>query len=62
MKKAELRKLDKQQLKKELLDVKKAQLNLRFRKSSGELTKTSEIRVNRRQIARIKTLLNVKND
>ena len=40
-----------------LLDQRKAQMNLRFQRSGGQLEKTHEIRTLRRGIARIKTLL-----
>jgi len=48
------------ELQKLLLDQKKAQFNLRFQRSGGQLDNTSEIRKNRRTIARIKTFLNNK--
>ena len=46
------------ELQKLLLDQKKAQFNLRFQRSGGQLDNTSEIRKVRRTIARIKTFLN----
>ncbi len=46
------------ELQKLLLDTRKAQLNLRFQKSGGQLNNTSEMRKARRTIARIKTFLN----
>lgn len=48
------------ELQKLLLDQKKAQFNLRFQKSGGQLDNTAEIRKTRRTIARIKTFLNTK--
>ena len=48
------------ELQKLLLDTRKAQMNLRFQRSGGQLEKTSEIRKTRRTIAQIKTLLTVK--
>ena len=48
------------ELQKLLLEQKKAQFNLRFQKSGGQLENTAEIRKNRRTIARIKTFLNAK--
>ena len=45
------------QLKEELLSLKKEALNLRFQKSSGELSNTSRIRSVRRDIAKVKTVL-----
>lgn len=48
------------ELQKLLLDQKKAQFNLRFQISGGQLNNTAEIRKTRRAIARIKTFLNAK--
>lgn len=48
------------ELKTLLVDFKKEAFNLRFQKSTGELENSSRIRVVRRNIARIKTLLNTK--
>ena len=48
------------ELQKLLLEQKKEQFNLRFQKSGGQLDKTSDIRKNRRTIARIKTYLTAK--
>lgn len=42
-----------------LYELKKEQMNLRFQKKSGELGQTSRVKYVRRQIARIKTQLNV---
>ena len=47
-------------LKNKIADLRKESLNLRFQKSSGQLEKTARIRAVRRQIARIKTVLNNK--
>ena len=44
------------ELKKQLMDLKKQQFNLRFQKSGGQLSNTSEIRAARREVARIKTI------
>ena len=38
-----------------LLELKKAQFNLRFQAASGQLENTAEVRAVRREIARIKT-------
>lgn len=46
------------ELKALLLDQRKAQFNLRFQRSGGQLEKTHEMRNTRRTIARIKTFLN----
>jgi large subunit ribosomal protein L29 len=40
-----------------LLDLKKEQFNLRFQAASGQLENTSRVKVVRRGIARIKTVL-----
>ena len=50
------------ELQKLLLEQKKAQFNLRFQVSGGQLDNTSEIRKTRRTIARIKTFLNAKQE
>lgn len=41
----------------QLLQLKKEQFNLRFQKASGQLENTARVRVVRRDIARIKTIL-----
>ena len=48
------------QLNEEVLKLKKEQFNLRFQRASGQLEKTDRVRVVRRDIARIKTLLGAK--
>lgn len=60
MKAEDLKTKTQDELQKLLLDQKKAQFNLRFQKSGGQLDNTSEIRKTRRTIARIKTFLNAK--
>jgi large subunit ribosomal protein L29 len=45
------------QLKDDLAELKKEQFNLRFRRASGQLENTARVRVVRRDIARIKTVL-----
>jgi large subunit ribosomal protein L29 len=45
------------QLKEQLLDLKKEQFNLRFQRATGQLENTARVRQVRRDIARIKTLL-----
>ncbi len=45
------------ELKSEVLELRKEQLNLRFQAVTGEVTNTSRIRVVRRDIAKIKTIL-----
>jgi large subunit ribosomal protein L29 len=58
MKTAELRSKSADELKQQLLDLRKEQFNFRFQKSTGKIEDTSRIRVVRRDIAKIKTLLN----
>ena len=55
---SELLKLDSNQLKEKINNLRKESLNLRFQKSSGQLEKTARISSVRKQIARIKTALN----
>jgi large subunit ribosomal protein L29 len=45
------------QLKDDLAELKKEQFNLRFRRASGQLENTARVRVVRRDIARIKTIM-----
>ncbi len=42
-----------------LINYKKESMNLRFQKSMGQLEKPSRIRFVRREIAKVKTLLNL---
>jgi large subunit ribosomal protein L29 len=48
------------QLKDQLEGLKKEQFNLRFQQASGQLENTARMRAVRRDIARIKTVLNAK--
>ena len=41
----------------EIFNLKKTILNLNFQKSSGQLEKTSQIRITKRKIAKLKTQL-----
>ena len=43
-----------------LLDLRKEALNLRFRKTSGQLEDTARVRRVRRDIARVKTIIEEK--
>ena len=45
------------QLKEDLMQLKKEQFNLRFQQATGQLEKTARIKVVRRDIARVQTLL-----
>tara|TARA_B100000029_G_C17608180_1_gene968206 strand:- start:3378 stop:3608 length:231 start_codon:yes stop_codon:yes gene_type:complete len=57
MKINEVREINTQDLKKEFRDQKKSLMNLRFRKSTMQLTDTSELSKVRKTIARIKTVI-----
>ena len=57
MKAADLRAKTADELKTELVDLKKEQFNLRFQAASGQLENTARVREVRRDIARIKTIL-----
>jgi large subunit ribosomal protein L29 len=52
---SDVRALSKDQMKDEILKLRKEQLNLRFQRASGQLEKTNRIRQIRRDIARLKT-------
>ena len=56
---SELVKLDLNILKDKMGVLRKESLNLRFQKSSGQLEKTARISVVKKQIARIKTAINL---
>ena len=58
MKAQELLGQTKDQLTDQLLDLRKEQFNLRFQKASAQLENTARVRQVRRNIARIKSLLN----
>ncbi len=55
MKASEVTHMTDDQLKDELLKLKKEQFNLRFQKASGQIDNTARVRQVRRDIARIKT-------
>lgn len=57
MKAADLRNKDEQALKKELLDLRREQFNLRMQKSTGQLSQNDQIGKVRKNIARVKTIL-----
>ncbi len=48
------------ELKDQLLSLKKEQFNLRFQRATQQLEQTGRVRLVRREIARIKTILNEK--
>lgn len=58
MKAAELRDKSSDELQDEILKLKKEQFNLRFQMATGQLEGTSRMRHVRRDIARMKTVLN----
>jgi large subunit ribosomal protein L29 len=57
MKASEFRTRTEDQLREQLLELKKEQFNLRFQKATGQLENTARVREVRRDIARIKTIL-----
>jgi len=57
MKTADLRAKTSDELKQQLLDLRKEQFNFRFQKATGKIENTARIRIVRRDIAKIKTLL-----
>ncbi|MGF7157873.1 50S ribosomal protein L29 [Bartonella heixiaziensis] len=60
MRAKELRAQTLDQMKDELLKLKKEQFNLRFQKATGQLEKAARVRRVRRDIARVKTFLRQK--
>ena len=57
MKIADIRSKTVDQLRDELADLRKEQFNLRFQRASGQLENVSRVRVVRRDIAKIMTVL-----
>jgi large subunit ribosomal protein L29 len=57
MKVEDLRQKTEDELKQQVLDLKKEAFNLRFQRASGQLENTAQVRQVRRDIARIKTIL-----
>ncbi|MEO7558267.1 MAG: 50S ribosomal protein L29, partial [Gammaproteobacteria bacterium] len=57
----ELRQKSAEELGKELLDLTREQFNLRMQKGTGQLSKPSQMKVVRRSIARVKTIMNQKS-
>ncbi|WP_405240281.1 50S ribosomal protein L29 [Lentisalinibacter orientalis] len=58
MKASELREKTAEELGEELLKLRKEQFNLRLQQATGQLTRPHEYRRVRREIARVKTVLN----
>lgn len=57
MKASELRKLTTEELKEKVIELKKKLFNLRFQNKIGSLSKNSEIKETKKDIARILTIL-----
>ena len=57
---SELRGKTPDQLREQLTDLKKEAFNLRFQKATGALENTARVRQVRRDVARVKTILNEK--
>ena len=58
MNSAEIRALSTEEIRSRLNDARDELMKLRFRQATGELTDTSRLRQTRRNIARINTILN----
>ncbi|OOZ36664.1 50S ribosomal protein L29 [Solemya velesiana gill symbiont] len=58
MKVSELREKNPAELEESLLDLRKEQFNLRMQQGTGQLARPSEMNRVRKEIARIKTVLN----
>jgi len=50
-----MKKIDIKKIRSDIGDLKKTLLNLKFQKSTGQLEKTSQLKIVRRKIARLKT-------
>lgn len=61
MKATELREKDISALEAELLEQRKEQFNLRMQQSTGQLARPDQVKRVRREIARIKTVINEKS-
>jgi len=61
MKASDVRAKSVDELRRDLMGLKKEQFNLRFQKASGQLENTGRVKQVRRDIARIKTILTEKN-
>ena len=60
MKANELREKSVDELNKELLDLAREKFNLRMQQGTGQLTQSHQMKAARRNIARVKTILNEK--
>lgn len=61
MKASDVRSKTADELKDQLVDLKKEQFNLRFQRATQQLEKPARVKQVRRDIARIKTILGQKN-
>jgi large subunit ribosomal protein L29 len=61
MKATDLKTKTVQQLKSELLELRREQFNLRMQHATGQLQKTDQVARVRKNIARVKTVLNQKS-
>ena len=61
MKKKEIKKLTKVQMKENIEKFKKDLFNFRFQKVNGQIKSPAKIRETKKNIARLKTLIEVKN-
>ncbi|KQN72774.1 50S ribosomal protein L29 [Devosia sp. BK] len=61
MKASDVRSKTADELKDQLVDLKKEQFNLRFQRATQQLEKPAQVKLVRRDIARIKTILGEKN-
>ncbi len=62
MKAEDLKGKTKDELQKSLMDARKEQFNARLQRAAGQLENTAAMRATRRNIARIKTFLNMSAD
>ena len=60
MKAQELKDKSPEQLREQLLSLKKEAFNLRFQQATGQMESTARMRAVRRDVARIKTVMNQK--
>ena len=60
MKAAELKDKTPEQLREQLVAVKKEAFNLRFQQATGQMESTARMRAVRRDVARVKTVMNQK--
>ena len=62
MKAVDLRAKSEDELKDQLVDLRKEAFNLRFQATSGQLANTARVREVRRDIARVRTILGERKD